>query len=287
MGASRAPLGGRGRGCYSASVEPTSPPPARFEDPAGGFFAKQGRRRVGVEVVAALALLGGLVAGATAAVAPLTDAVVAALPRAVDRKIGGLAAKVMRAGEGGEVPAAARERVARVLAELEAALSPEERAAIGTATVTVQRDDAVNAFALPDGSLFVNTGLLEAPEATDDALRGVLAHELGHVLHRHGMRQLVRSQLLALALAWTTGGLENLEALLVDGSASLLSLAYSRAMEEESDDLALALAARAGWSTEGLARFFEAMPEAGPEALSTHPEPAARAARIRARAAGR
>jgi predicted Zn-dependent protease len=256
-----------------------APTPPRFEDPAGGFFARQTRRRFGLELAAILLLLGGLVAGAAAAVGPLTGAIVDALPVAVDRQLGALAAKGF--ADPATVTAEEQARADRILAELVGALDEEERAAIGTPTLTLQDDEAVNAFALPGGALFVNVGLLRKAEVDDDALRGVLAHELGHVRHRHGMRQLVRSQLFGLALAWLFGSLENLEALLVDQSAALLSLAYSRAMEEESDDFAIALARREGWSVEGLARFFEALPSFGPAAFSTHPDSAARAERLR------
>lgn len=228
-------------------------------------------------------LLGGIVWGISAAAGPVAHAIVDYLPVSVDEKLGAAAGRMITGTARGTTEQQAR--VARLFSELMAAVPEVDRVAVATATIAVVADDAVNAYALPGGIVRVHTGLLAEVGDDDDALRGVLAHELGHAVHRHGMRQLVRSQLASFLLGWIAGDLQNLEGLAVSHGHELLSLSYSRGMEEESDDFALMLAAKGGWSAEGLARFFEALPDTNLGWWSTHPEPTARAARIRAKLA--
>src|SRR4029453_19619355 len=83
-------------------------------------------------------------------------------------------------------------RVERVFEELRSGRTPEETRALVSPRVTVLKDEQVNAFALPGGEVFVLTGLLDRVKDDDDLLRGVLAHELGHAVHRHGVRSIAR-----------------------------------------------------------------------------------------------
>jgi predicted Zn-dependent protease len=204
----------------------------------------------------------------------------------VDATIGAAGGEAMRAQHSGRPPASAEQeaRAARVFDALRASLTAEEAERLGRPRLTVVSDPTVNALAFPGGEVFVFTGLLERTQGDDDALRGVLAHELGHAVERHGVRALVRSSLFAMALSYVLGDIEGITATLAAGASRLDQLSYSRDMEEEADTFAVMLLRRSGHSPEGLARFLESLEsQPVPELLSTHPDSAERAREIRER----
>ena len=133
-----------------------------------------------------------------------------------------------------------------------------------------------NALALPGGVIYVTDELVElAPD--DDAVLGVLAHELGHLEQRHLMRRLFASAAVGAAAAVLFGDISTVLAAL---PAILIDLDYSRAMEREADSYAVDLLRAKGISTGSLATLFERMQKAhdkrGPKGdwpayLSTHP----------------
>ena len=149
----------------------------------------------------------------------------------------------------------------------------------------VVQDDSINAFALPGGPTYVHTGLLKAAE-NEAQLAGVLAHELAHVVLRHGTHQASRAVALQ-APAMVLGGLvgrSGLSALLAQmgiglGANSVL-IGFSRSMESEADLLGAYTMAKAGYNPLELARFFEKLEaERGnpnwlvSRFLSDHPSP--------------
>jgi Zn-dependent protease with chaperone function len=92
-----------------------------------------------------------------------------------------------------------------------------------------------NAFALPGGTVIVTDQLLElAPD--DAALAGVLAHEIGHVEHRHLMRQLISGTVVGLVATLLAA---DASSVLVALPAVLADLSYSRDMEREADAYAV------------------------------------------------
>ncbi|WP_165856813.1 M48 family metallopeptidase [Marinobacter sp. JSM 1782161] len=95
-----------------------------------------------------------------------------------------------------------------------------------------------NAMALPDGTVVFTDQLVNLAE-DDRELVAVLAHELGHVAHNHGMEGLVHSSLTAWLIVMMTGDLSSFADSTVAGPAVLLNLAYSRDMEREADQFAL------------------------------------------------
>jgi Zn-dependent protease with chaperone function len=98
-----------------------------------------------------------------------------------------------------------------------------------------------NAFALPGGGVVMTDGLVEAAAKrglSDDALLGVLAHELGHVLHRHTTRMVVEQGVLNVGLGLALGDVSTVVAM---GSSLLTALAYRRNHETEADCFAVAL----------------------------------------------
>ncbi len=95
-----------------------------------------------------------------------------------------------------------------------------------------------NAFALPDGTVIMTDQLVAL--ARDDAeLQAIALHELGHVEHRHAMRQVVLQTGLAALLTAVTGDVNSAGALVVALPGFLMRSAYSRALETEADDYAL------------------------------------------------
>jgi predicted Zn-dependent protease len=119
----------------------------------------------------------------------------------------------------------------------------------------------VNAFATPGGRVVLFAGLIKnAPSS--DAIAGVLAHEFGHVKHKHPERSLVRSASLSLLVGAFLGDFGQ--------SADLfLTLANSRDYERQADMEALAALARIGASPEGFADFFENLAKEESDSLST------------------
>lgn len=95
-----------------------------------------------------------------------------------------------------------------------------------------------NALALPDGTLIFTDDLVNLA-ADDDELTAILAHEIGHVAHRHGMKGMVQSSLTFWLIVMMTGDLSAFSDATVVVPAVLMSLSYSRDMEREADTYAL------------------------------------------------
>lgn len=95
-----------------------------------------------------------------------------------------------------------------------------------------------NAMALPDGTLIFTDDLVNLAE-DDHELTAILAHEIGHVAHRHGMKGMVQSSLTFWLIVMMTGDLSAFSDATVVVPAVLMSLSYSRDMEREADTYAL------------------------------------------------
>ncbi len=248
-------------------------------------FGRDKRRR-NLEILGLVALLVLVVLGARACLGYSADLLARNLPYSIDAKIGETAAEQMRAqyNLGKQPSEAQKERVQRIFDELLDSLAPADREVLSQPRVTVVVDDTPNAFALPGGEVFVLTGLLDRVGDDDAQLRGVLAHELGHAVKRHGLRNLARSAALGIVLSLVLGT-DDFMTTLIAGAAHLDSLSYSRGMESEADAFGTELMLKTGHDVEGLARFLESLGrQPVPELLSTHPDPAERAEEIRARA---
>lgn len=132
-----------------------------------------------------------------------------------------------------------------------------------------------NAFALPDGSIYLTDALVELAE-DDDQILAVLAHEAGHHVHRHGMRQAIESASVLLLVGMLAGDVSG-SSLSVSLPAVLLQSGFSRGHEREADAYALALLRARGISPSAFAgimrRLASPTPAAGAGAgyLSTHP----------------
>jgi predicted Zn-dependent protease len=126
---------------------------------------------------------------------------------------------------------------------------------------TIKMVDAqeVNAFALPGGFFFVNSGLMMRADSESE-LAGVMAHEIAHVAARHGTRQATRGQVINLASiplifmgGWTGYGIRQ-----AAGFAIPISfMKFSRGMEEEADFLGLQYLYKSGYDPTSFSDFFE------------------------------
>lgn len=153
--------------------------------------------------------------------------------------------------------------------------------------VTVVRSDTVNAFALPGGYVVVFTGLLKKAEGPEE-VAGVLAHELNHVLLRHGLERMVKTVGLVAVVTVLTGDQQGLIGLAKRLGVDLITLRFGREQETEADLMGLHLLHKARIPAEGLIRFFERLSDADKlqvELLSTHPMSAARVEKLKAEAA--
>ncbi len=153
--------------------------------------------------------------------------------------------------------------------------------------VTVVRSDVVNAFALPGGYVVVFTGLLKKAESPEE-VAGVLAHELNHVLLRHGLERIVKTAGLVAVVTIVVGDQQGLVGLAKRLGVELLTLKFGREQETQADLQGLHLLHRAKIAPDGMIRFFERLSESDKlqvEILSTHPMSAGRAERLKAEAA--
>ena len=147
-------------------------------------------------------------------------------------------------------------------------------------TIKVIDSEDVNAFALPGGFFFVNSGLILKAD-TEAELAGVMSHEIAHVAARHGTRQATRGQIAQLATiplvfmgGWTGYGI-------YQGASVLIPmgfLAFSRAFESEADMLGLEYMYKAGYDPTAFVDFFEKIqslekkkPGTMAKVFSTHP----------------
>ena len=163
------------------------------------------------------------------------------------------------------------------------AVMPPQPFEIKTAVI---RHNALNAFAIPGGHVFVHTGLILGFDHESE-VAGVLAHELAHVSQRHIAARIEKMQMISLlSLAGMlasifVGGDDTKQALSVGtmaaGQGALLK--YSRDDEREADNVGMNYLVAAGFPPQGLANGFEQIRKkkwyggggSGPDYLSTHP----------------
>jgi hypothetical protein len=150
-------------------------------------------------------------------------------------------------------------------------------------TFTTVNLKEINAFALPGGPMFLNRGMLEAAK-TEGEVAGVMAHELSHVILRHGTAQATKAQKFQIGavagqvLGAIVGGTAG--SVIAQGSQFGLGtyfLKYSREYEREADLVGAQLMARAGYDPRQMANMFRTIEEqggsGGPQWLSDHPNP--------------
>ena len=147
--------------------------------------------------------------------------------------------------------------------------------------------NTVNAFALPGGQVFITEALFHhlKQEARDDyegCIAGVLGHEIGHVLERHGSQRMAKGGLIQgiVGAAGVAGGGQQ-SASMASYIGNIVNMKYGRADELESDRWGIELMMLAGYSPEHLMTVMDVLEKTsggggGPEFMSTHPRPANR-----------
>ncbi|MCX5792929.1 MAG: M48 family metalloprotease [Elusimicrobia bacterium] len=123
----------------------------------------------------------------------------------------------------------------------------------------IVESSTVNAFAVPDGSIFVTTGLLKLIGQDQLALAGVLAHETGHIARRHGAETL-QSQLGYGLLSTIIFGFGDSAAKQAGNMTSqIMGLGYGREMELEADVCAVRYLARLGYPPDSSLKFLRSI----------------------------
>ena len=149
-------------------------------------------------------------------------------------------------------------------------------------TIKVLDTEEVNAFALPGGFFFVNSGLILKAD-NEAELAGVMAHEIAHVAARHGTKQATRGEIAQIAMiaasiaipyGWT--GYAAMQGAQL--AIPLGFLRFSRAFESEADMLGLQYMYKTGYDPEAFVDFFEKIqtlekrkPGTMAKVFSTHP----------------
>jgi predicted Zn-dependent protease len=148
-------------------------------------------------------------------------------------------------------------------------------------------DQTVNAFALPGGQCFITAGLLKRLQ-NEDQLAGVMGHEIGHVIHRHGAERSASQGfiqgLLSSVLIGAGGDASIANAANV--VAQYTSMKYGRDQELESDDFGVRIMYESGFNPENLIGVMDILEQASggqrvPEFQSTHPSPENRRQKIK------
>ncbi len=142
---------------------------------------------------------------------------------------------------------------------------------------------SINAFALPGGRVFITAGMLNQL-TTDGQAAAVLAHEIGHVIQRHGVKRLAKTKLTegltgALILATQDPAHPDTQKTAQAAAAlgQLIRMKYGREDELEADRDGVHFMVKAGYDPRGLLRVVEILKAANngrnPEFFSTHPDP--------------
>ena len=153
-------------------------------------------------------------------------------------------------------------------------------------------DQKVNAFALPGGQVFITDALFRRLE-NEDQVAGVLAHEIGHVIARHGAQHIAQQELtsgLTGAVVLATYDPNNPRSMataqVVILIGNLVTMKYGRGDELESDFLGVCLMHQAGYDEVQMLEVMRILDETSqgirpPEFFSTHPNPENRIQEIR------
>ena len=240
-----------------------------------------------------LARAGALLALVCASAAALVAQTVIKLPKnkytpQQDVQLGREAAAEVRQ----QYPIIKDERIAKYLTmlgdRLVANAPPELKQPVYEYSFTPVNLKEINAFALPGGPMFVHRGMFDAA-ASEGEVVGVMAHELSHVLLRHGTANATKAQNPWLQIGQIAGQIGGAVVGGAAGSAiaqgsqfwlGTMLLRYSRDFEKQADLLGSQIMARAGYDPRALAHMFQTIAKeaeaAGggtPQWMSSHPDP--------------
>jgi beta-barrel assembly-enhancing protease len=167
--------------------------------------------------------------------------------------------------------------------------------------LTVDSDE-INAFAAPGGLVLVTRGLVRCC-ANEDALAAVLAHEIGHVEKKHGLKAIKKGRLTSAVTVLASEGAKNLgndqvakltadfEGTISDITSTMMNSGYARTLETEADDAAVDIMKRVGYNPNAMVDMLvqiktKSVAKSG-SALhgfaKTHPDPQTRINAVKAR----
>jgi Zn-dependent protease with chaperone function len=256
------------------------------DDAAGGFDRALGQSGHGPGlvyriisqwryVVACIVLLVGVVVWVDRQGAGLMASLVVPLvPGSVDERLGrsALALADSRWLVSSRQPTARRRALEERFMRLVHEQYPQLRCQLGFRGTRLGGNSEFNAFAVPGGTIILLDGLVDS--MNDEEVLAVLGHELGHVVHRHGMRGAAQ-QMGLLAVAGVVWG--DVSSLTASVAAGFQGLRYSRAMEADADAFAVTFLRRGGIPVRRLADAFavierkEKSSGAAQSFLSDHP----------------
>jgi predicted Zn-dependent protease len=252
-----------------------------------GTVQRRWSMKIALLVVVAVASLGSM---ALFALPALATRLTPLMPFGVERKLGQAVDAQLRGSLGsasaglplecgeaeGEKPGRAALSALIGRLEAEAALPVPLRAGV------IRRREP-NAIALPGGQIYVFEGLIARAE-TPDELAGVIAHEIGHVARRDGVKAVLETAGLSFLFGMLFGDFVGGGAIVVSAKTVLQS-SYSRDTEAAADAYGVALMNKVGGKAEALGSLLSRIDDlhgAGPAILRDHPQTADRVAAIRA-----
>lgn len=282
---------GQGRGGSLARIEVRDAALARAIDEVStpvdqtGVAARRSRRKVVLWTCAAVFSL--LFAGVYG-IPELATRLTPVIPYGLERKLGETVDAQVRAmlgpGEKGqpfECGIHDGEKPGRAaLGDLETRLAAAAALPVPIKLAVVRRDET-NAIALPGGRIYVFAQLVQEARSPDE-LAGVIAHEMGHIAHRHGTRSVLQTAGLSVLFGLVLGDFVGGGAVIL-AARTVLQLAYSREVETAADVYSVSVMQRAGGDPRALGAFLQRIAgavEPGMKILLNHPEAKERAARI-------
>ncbi|MGE0814600.1 MAG: M48 family metallopeptidase [Vicinamibacterales bacterium] len=259
-----------------ASFELTAAPPS----PSLERWVNEAEVRWLPAIAAALVVVGGVWLGIALGVPAAAKVVAARMSPDVERVMGENALSTLErvALQPTTLPEERRAALARRFEDLTRQVAPD------TGCRLVFRSGpkmGPNALALPGGTIVLLDELVTLA-ANDDEIVAVLAHEVGHVVERHTMRQVLQTSAAGVLLAALVGDVVSVTSYAAALPAFLLNASYSRAFEREADQFAVRALDRVGIDRRRFAEALQRLDAEGgggsiPGWLSTHPGAAERA----------
>ena len=227
-------------------------------------------------LIACIVTIAILVLGYLYGLPAASEAIAKALPEQAERAIGRetLGFLDQRILAPSKLPEARRKEI---LARFHA-LTPPRQGVPGHEIIFRKSRIGPNAFALPSGQIILTDEIVDLVQS-DDAVIGILAHELGHLHERHLTRRVIQSSVIGAAAMALSGDVSSIVAGI---PTIMLDLKYSRDAEREADDYAIAMLKANGIGLSHLTALFEKIGDAseGAPYLSSHPPVSERIERI-------
>jgi beta-barrel assembly-enhancing protease len=203
----------------------------------------------------------------------LFNSAISLLPREWDEQLGIIGKQEMQSEYSMFNDRYVQNSIEEILVVLEQNVDPEDEWPF---EIFVVNNDITNAFALPGGSIFVFTGLI-AESSSAEEVAGVIAHEMGHIINRHGIKRIAQSIGTLVIIQLIFGNTDGFTSIAREFLTAATINNYSQSQEREADETSVILMHKAGLNPLALSEFFYRLKEQGEEVpaylswLSTHP----------------